>query len=268
MIKRFSIASIFVSVLLCVPYASYTIPKNFNETHYCGSGSYVEQSETITYTRKETTEYSIKGDLPNYFTLYGNTNCANIAGAVIIGYYDRLYENLIPDYKTYTQIGSTIRYKMMNTDVQQVVSTLYTLMGTDSNQAGTTYNGFQAGMKAYVENYGYTYATEGLGSLNFDKYKSAVEAEKPVAVFLSTYSMLVSCSTSNSTETIVSSSCSIAHVEVGCGYRIDTYYNASNQIVMEKTYLKVASGLSEFNIAYLCLDKNSTIDKASAIIIN
>ncbi len=265
MTRRFSIASIFVSVLLCIPYAGYVLPENSNETHYCGSGSYVEHSETINYSRKEVTEYSIKGDLPNYTTLYGNTNCANIAGAVLIGYYDRLYENLILNYKTYIQIGSVIRYKAENSDIQQVVSTLYSSMGTDSNQSGTTYNGFQNGMRNYVNNHGYAYSVEDVGSFNLEKYKSAVESNYPVAVFLSSFSMLVSCTTFNSKDTLVSNSCSIAHVEVGCGYRIDTYYNESNQIIMEKTYLKVASGLSDFNISYLCLDKNSTIDRASAI---
>lgn len=158
---------------------------------------------------------------------------------------------MIPNYKTYIQIGSAIRYKAENSDMQQVVSTLHSLMGTDGNQAGTTYNGFQSGMKSYVNNHGYAYSVEDVGNSNIEKYKSAVESNKPVALFLSSYSMLVNCTTLNSKDTLVSNSCSIAHVEVGCGYRIDTYYNASNQVIMEKIYLKVASGLSEFNISYL-----------------
>lgn len=268
MTKKISVSFILAAILVGNLCTGFVCSDESNEATYCGSGGYVEQRETINYYKKETEEYSIKGNLPNYITSYGNTNCANIAGAVIIGYYDRLHENLIPNYKTYTQIGSTIRYKAANTDVQQVISTLYTLMGTNGNQSGTTYNGFQKGMKTYVENHGYIYETEDLGNINFDKYKSAVEAEKPVALFLSAYSMLVSCSTTNSTETIVSTSCSVAHVEVGCGYRVDTYYNASNQVVSTRAYLKVASGLNEFNIAYLCLDNNTTIDKATSININ
>ena len=54
---------------------------------------------------QNTEDYEIKYGLPTYYAEYGTTVCANTAGAIAIGYYDRFNENLIPNYKTYTKFG-------------------------------------------------------------------------------------------------------------------------------------------------------------------
>lgn len=268
MTKKSGAAFIVASMVACNICTGVALPEKSTDPHYCGAGAFVEQTETIIYARKETEEYSMKGDLPNYTVMYGGTNCANIAGAIVIGYYDRFCENLIPNYKTYTQLGSIFRYKTEGAEIQQVISSLYSLMGTDQGEAGTRYNGFQEGMRAYATNHGYTYTIEDLGKLNFDKYKAAVESNKPVALFLSVYAMLSKNVTVGTSETVTSMYCTYAHVEVGCGYRVDTYYNANNQVITTRTYLKVASGFKNFNISYLCLDGKTTIDRAMAINIS
>ena len=268
MTKKLGIAAVLSSVLFCNLCMGLKVTENIGETGYCGSGDKVEKSETINYSRKETTEeYNIAGNLPNYSTLHDYTNCANIAGSVVIGYYDRLCENLISDYTVYYQIGTGIAYKSMSFEIQDVVAELYTLMETDQAQAGTTFNGYHKGMKAYVENHGYSYQTQDLGKLDLEKYKAAVKANLPVALFLSNYSMLKKSTVSGTVETIVSEYSPVAHVATGCGYRVDTYYNASNQVIATRTYLKVASGFVTYGISYLCLDGKTTISHASAITI-
>ncbi|MFR3549432.1 MAG: hypothetical protein ACLTTW_03920 [Coprobacter sp.] len=77
-----------------------------------------------------------------------------------MGYYDRFFENLIPNYQSYVRIGAVIRYKSASTNVDNMLDELYVLMDTDQGQLGTTYTGFQEGMKAYVENRGYTSTSE------------------------------------------------------------------------------------------------------------
>ncbi|MBD5631800.1 MAG: hypothetical protein HDP34_01030 [Clostridia bacterium] len=240
---------------------------SYDETKYCGSGSFTDESETIYYSTKETASYSMKGDVPEYYRLTDNSGCAVIAGTVLIGYYDRFCEELVPNYKTYVKIGTAIKYRGESFEIKAVMEELYTLMETDSSTGGTTYNGFHKGMKSYVNSHGYSYATEDLGNLDFNKYKSAVENNKPVALFLDNYSFAVTGEDNGSYEVIKSHHSTIAHVVVGCGYKVDTYYNANGQVISTRTYLKVATGLDQYRIGYLCLDGKSGIDRANSIII-
>lgn len=234
---------------------------------YCGGSDFIDQSETINYATKETTSYAIKSEVPNYYGSYNGTSCANLAGAIIIGYYDRFCEELIPNYKAYVQIGSGIRYRTSSIETATLTQQLHTLMDSDVGGAGTTYQGFQNGMNSYVSNCGYSYSIIDLGALNLNSYKAEVELNRPVAIFLSNFSMKDTCEDSGTSEVINSCRCYSAHVVIGFGYKIDTYYNSNGQVITTRTYLKVASGLFEFKIGYLCLDGKSSIDKATSAII-
>ena len=243
------------------------VTPNTDDTKYCGGYDYIEQSETINYASKETTTYSMKGDVPSYCSAFSESSCANVAGTIIIGYYDRFYEELVPNYKTYVQIGSGIIYRISSFETTEVMKKLYTLMGTDVGSAGTTYNGFQSGMSSYVSSCGYSYSINNLGGLDINKYKTEVELGRPVAIFLDYFSMKFAGEDNGTSEVINSDRCNCPHVVVGCGYKIDTYYNSDGQVIATRTYLKVASGLNRFEIGYLCLDGKSKIDIATSVII-
>lgn len=235
-------------------------------TRYCGGSTFVATSEKITYSRKETTsQYTMKGEVPNYNGHVDAPNCANVAGAELIGYYDRFYEELIPDYKTYVQIGTMLSYRSMSAEISTVMITLKDYMGTDK---GTTFNGFHKGMKKYVEKHSRAYITEDLGNLNFEKYKAAVEANKPVALFLSDYTFYLGTEVQSDGETIESEYSNVAHVVVGCGFKVDTYYNTAGQVIATRTYLRIASGFDVRGLTYLCLDGKSTVDYATTVIIS
>lgn len=269
--KRKIIATLTISAALCSANfcTGFLVVKPHADTKYCGGVSFVTQSETINYATKETTEdYKFKWEIPDYTKQGSSTSCANVAGAIVIGYYDRLYENLIPDYTSYMQLGILIMYKSGGVETQAVMESLYKSMGTDVGGAGTTFEGFQNGMKTYVQGQGYTYQTEDLGSLNFEKYKAAVDSGKPVALFLDNFSLRITGSDEGSSETIKSSFCNTAHVVVAYGYKVETYFNSSHQVIANRTYLYIASGLFPYGKAYLCLDNKSGIDRATAIQIS
>lgn len=258
-------ASLLATVNVC---AGFKLgQRNSDETRYCGGATFIDHSETINYATKETTSYSMQGDVPSYYGQFSGSSCANVAGTIIIGYYDRFYEELIPDYKTYVKIGAGIVYRMGSFETADVMRELYTLMGTDASSAGTTYNGFQSGMKEYVKKRNYTYSINNLGALELEKYKTEVELKRPVAIFLDNFSMKVAGEDSGTSEVINSRRCYSAHVVVGCGYKIDTYYDSDGKVITTRTYLKVASGLNQFEIGYLCLDGKSKIDIATSAII-
>ncbi len=239
---------------------------------YCGDGSTTVVTQTVEHASKQVENYTIQFELPNYMgSVYGITSCANTAGAIIIGYYDRFYENLIPDYQSYVSIGGVVCYKTGATEVFDLVMELYDLMGTDKNQAGTTYAGFQSGMQQYVTGKGYTYTTTNMftnGSLNMTSYKNAVQAGKPVAMFLSGFAMLVNTSQTTPTDTITSHYINSTHATVGCGYRIDTYYDESGRLIDTRNYLKIASGLESYDIGYLNINALGQMDKAIAVDIS
>ena len=189
----------------------------------------------------------------------------------MIGYYDRFCENLIPNFKTYTQLGSIIRYKAPTTETANVVQQLYVLMETDVAQLGTTFSGFQRGMNAYAVSKGYTYTTVNMftnGSLNIQSYKSAVQSGKPVALFLTTYAFLNGITEDNGVDTVSSAFSQGSHVVIGCGYKIDTYYNSSEQIIDTRYYLKVATGDDSYNIGYLNINGLGNLDRAISVLIS
>lgn len=246
---------------ICFGFSLNLHMQNATATSFCGSGTAVEKSETINYSRKETEEYSIKYGVPTYLGQHG-TGCANITGAVIIGYYDRFCEDLIPNCKTYIQLGTIIKYTSTSTEIFDLIDQLKELMGTDKDVEGTTFSGYQQGMRAYVNNHNYTYVTEDLGKLNFDKYVTAVQNNKPVSLFLNTFSILTNIQVNGSSEIVTDERTNIPHALVAFGYRIDTYYDSNNKVITTRTYLKVASGLTRYGVNYLCLDGKSKIEYA------
>ncbi len=239
---------------------------------YCGDGSTTAVTQTVAYTTKETTTYSIEYDLPNYKgSVNGVTGCANTAGGIVIGYYDRFCENLIPDYQSYMTIGGGLCYKTNTTEALNMILELYTLMGTDVGVTGTTFTGFQNGMQQYVTGKGYTYTTESMftnGVFNMSSYRTAVQSGKPVVIFMSGFAMLAQTTTEDNVDTINSNYINDTHVTVGCGYKTDTYYNSLGWTINIKQYLKVASGLEEYNIGYLNINALGTMDSAISVQIS
>lgn len=234
------------------------------------SRDFVTRLETINYATKATTEnYTIQFELPNYFGSTGSSSCANTAGAVAIGYYDRFYENLIPNYIAYDLIGPVVIYKSIGGTILDLVDTLSELMLIGAPHEGTTFAEFEHGMNLYVQGQGYTYTSTSVflnGSFNIDRYKNAVHNNKPVAIFTLDFAMYNGIVESEGSDEISSSYCNVGHVMVGCGYRVDTYYDANGNIITKRTYLKVASGLFDYGIAYLNI--NGITDIRNAISIN
>lgn len=235
-----------------------------------GGGDYFEgRIQTVDYARKVPLEYSIQYDLPNYYGKIGETSCANTAGAVLIGYYDRFNENLIPNYKVYRKLGTSFTYKATSEpQIVELTAQLHTLMSTDQGKQGTTYTEFQEGMTEYVSSHGYTYVTTNMfswGNFDFGKYKQAVESGKPVALFLSSFAFLNTIQENTNRDVINSGYCSLTHVVVGCGYKQYTYYDANNRQIGQNVYLKVASALQEYKIGYLNINGFGNIDRAIAV---
>lgn len=240
------------------------------ETNYCGFNvSPLSDSETISYYSKSVEEYSFTGDIPSYSN-DSSTGCANVAGAEIIAFYDKDYESLIPNFQVYIRLGTVLKYKSQTAEIEACMNELGDLMGTDSNGAGTSFSGFQTGMSLYVSKYGgLNYQSDNVctaGNLNLSKFKSAINAGKPVALFMPAYTFQA-ITEGNGYDSIDSIYNTVAHVVAACGYRVDTYYDQSNRVIETRTYLKVASGLIKYGITYLSVD-TSIFNEAISITIS
>ncbi len=238
---------------------------------YSGSGNTTEIRETLNYSSKTENLYTMKGNLPNYSGVEGGTNCANVAGGVLVGFYDRFCENLIPNFQSYRVLGTTIVYKSSTDESTKVIADLNDLMETDNNQLGTTFTGFESGMVKYSQLHGYTYKSENIltgGNFDFNKYKNSVENNKPVALFLNNYAFLDGIQESEGQDIIKSTHTTLSHVVIACGYKQNNYYNSNGQKIAEKIYLKVCSGITSRGICYLNINSVSKVDKAVSVIIS
>ena len=233
---------------------------------YQGGGSnYQEITETITYDHKTVVESGIRFALPSYSPTVG-TSCANAAGAILIGYYDRFYPEMIPDFQSYLMIGTTVAYRGDAEEVQSLMLTLRDLMGTDST--GTSYTGFNTGMSTYVQSRGRTYTTTSLftnNTFDFARYKTTVDCGTPVAFFFNGYS-LGSVAQGDGVDTIGSAVSANTHVAIGYGYKEYIYYDENDNVIFTQRYLRVSSGLALYGLCYFSLHYG-IINKAVAVTI-
>lgn len=247
---------------------------NYNGFNYFGGGTatFTDSSEFIYYSTKTTTEYSIRYDLPNINTSVSGGSCAHTAGAIILTYYDRFCVNIMPNFDPYIMFGTAFIYRATASEVHNMTLELVDLMLIGEPHAGTTFSEFQLGMQTYVEDAGYTYSTTNLmsnGTFNFNAYKSSVENNKPCALFLTNYAMLNGIDDdAQGVDEIKSGYCPVSHVIACCGYKIDTYYDANNNVIATRNYIKVASGLVAYNIGYLNINGATTISKAISIYVS
>ncbi len=242
----------------------------FNGFNYFGGGTatFTNTTFTISYARKTTVNYSIQYDLPSIDGSFQNGSCAHTAGAIILVYWDRFCENIIPNFEPMSVIGPFVVYKTITTEVEALGLELVELMQIGEPHEGTTFSEFQLGMETLVERQGYTYTTTNLfsgGSFNFNNYKNSVENNIPVALFLSDYNMLNGIREEEGLDTIGNGYSPVSHVTAACGYKIDTYYDESDNVIQTRNYIKVASGLISYGIGYLNINGVTTIDRAISI---
>ena len=137
--------------------------------------------------------------------------------------------------------------------------------------AVTNFSDFKIGMETYIEDKGYKYTSSNLftnGSFDFNKYKTAVENDKPCELFLTNFAMLDGTIATDGVDSISSGYCPVSHVAVGCGYKIDRYYDENDNLVDTRTYLKVACGLNSYGIGYLNINGLTTISKAISVLVS
>lgn len=257
-------------IMLCLPFCGgwTTAPDNQADDRYVGGEliSTYASSETISYVSREVVEnISTANGTPLYSAVSGMQNgCGAVAGSIIVGFYDKYYANLIPDWDSYYSSGM---YRIQNgTYVQTLLLDLYNRMQTNVVAPGVSEDEFKSGLRSYVTDHGYNLQYISLGAennFNYSAFKAGISNNQP-AVLLVQPSNFYLMNIKDNEDTITANTISGNHIMVAYGY-YEVKYTLSNGIRTDK-YLRVETGFSGSPTALYKV--GSYIDAAYKVTIN
>lgn len=259
---------VFASLITILSTTSF-VAKNSDEQLYFGDGyngaiMTGTDTEYVTYSYKEENEYIITGGLPMYYDTSTRTKtCANVAGTIVLGYYDKTYDELIPNFTAARVIRDKVLYSTQTNAVQAVMDNLYVKMETNSTSAGgTSIAGFKSGLKKYVNEKGKNISYSGTGQnnqLNKTTFIQSIQNKQPVALFVSKYNLIPATdfSVSGTQDKIEKQYYSGNHVLISYGLKEINYYNANGTLKKNLTLLMVATGYRQEALFYIEMDSTS-----------
>lgn len=225
-------------------------------------------SETVNYTRKEETYEEIVNAVPLYYQNGQYTNsCGPTAGAIVVGYYDKYYEDLIPNFNPCLSTGAYKRNDRIY--IPQLFGDLYTLMRTNVDDVGVSETDCLNGLRSYVVNHGRAIDYKNIKSsnkVNESEFITAIHNNKPTLIFCSKVD-LHSVSTNSNYDVISNFEYVGAHIAVAYGIQTIKYYNGGTNFRTDK-YLKIATGLSGNLTGLLKLDSTDWCNNAYVVSIS
>lgn len=243
------------------PVSAMVFADGYNGSTYEGASV-----DTMAYDHKTDGEISIKGALPKYHNSGVNRNaCANVAGSILLGYYDKNYDELIPNFKAARVIRDKVLFAGQTDAVQKVTDELYVKMKTNTTGDGTTVKDFKSGLESYVEQQDRHISYSSLVSrerLGIQKYKETIDNERPIVLFVSRYTMIDlydGIKENNKSDTYNFLHYGGDHVLVGYGIREIKYYNKDGSLKDEINLLMVATGYYQDPLAYVIINDTMRI---------
>lgn len=271
--------SCFLSVCLAVGAVLFSmgafLPSSFrSETAAAGSKTYAADvmptggvihdyvTERVEYSRREESgKYYNIYELPMYMATNMTNACAITAGGAVIGYFDRLYEELIPNH-TGIEFMGRYTYGSQDAEVNAMHQDLYRRMGSTSE--GTTVNGYVTGLSSYVASKGRTASiTKIYRNSKLDQsYMNALASGKLLTIFMDGFSIvnLSGVGEYNGYDEIKHCRVVGGHTVTAYGYRNIKYYDAANRLIEEDCYLYVHTGFTATGLAMVQLNKHMTLD--------
>ncbi len=231
---------------------------------YFGEGTSTNVTEEIAYAKRNNSSYDFPNGLPSYGSNKKNS-CGPSSGAIVIGYYDYFFPNLVPNYSTTYILNNRVRYYQQSDEINTLIeSTLFSDMDAS---AGVTFSSYKTGLQKYVNRNGYSvsYTDVMSGSnLNYSAFKNKIAEAQPVVFFLNTFNLTTGPLSFGEYDKLAIQYYNGTHLMTGYGYKQIDYYNANNVIFRTDTYVAVSSGLYP-SIGYMRLNDNMKIDHAIAI---
>lgn len=260
---------VLVGLLAFFPFGRKTVAAE--ASRFCGYGEQAAyaslESEFINYTRKEETYIETAGGAPLYYQTSDYPNsCGAVGGAMVVGFYDRYYTDLIPDYDPMTPKGTYKRTDRVY--IPQLIGELYTLMRTNVDDVGVSQADCLSGLSTYISNHGRTMSYSSVANsnrINETAYVNAINANKPMLLFCSKMDLHYVANGSNMDE-VGKTTLNGAHIAIAYGYIELKYYNESGLFRTDK-YLQVGTGLSGSLTGYLKMNTTEWCNAAYAITV-
>lgn len=233
---------------------------------YEGGAIVTGETVTVTYASREVDNYKMSLMYPSYLGGENIPNgCAAVAGGNILGYFDRYYDALIPNFTAGRFLGSAYLYYNETQEVEDAIDVLYADMGCTSEH-GATIDTFKSGMATYCGRVGRSVAfTSCMSGSNFN-YNYAIQkmqSGQPVALFLITYNYATLEEGTNVDYHHYSYSTG-NHVMIGFGYK-QIVYTLANGSTATYRLMHVASGLANLPTGYFNTNLNTNINDSYAV---
>lgn len=245
------------------PISETAEPPRYGASFQGGNFSHNEDA-TIKYARKEVDSYENPYKAPHFPA--GELNaCVVEAGGNAMVYYDRLYDDLVPNYK-HTYIWGKFTYGTFNDAIANMFSDLYDLMGCSTQ--GTSVNGFKTGLSAYGKKYNHTVScVSAAGSfygLNYDYLKKQLQQEKMAVVFVKGFSFVdyIFLADESGQEDYEYMILTGRHSVLVYGYKDIRYYDEKDNLIAYNSYLYVSTGYQHPSTAYLSINAHTDIEDA------
>lgn len=269
------IAVVLIAVLslsISMPTVAYAYEAS--EIYYAGSGIFTKETESFSYATKTTESYSINPSFPEYYNFNADleNSCANVAGANIIGYYDRFYDNLIPDYAAGMVRNGIYIYFPMGYYVdkkQDVINDLYQRMQTNVTGVGSTQAQYKNGLSSYVQSKNQSISFSSVmtnGSFDLEKAKMQFQNGNPISLYLLGYNF-TKVTDSGSTVTLEKKMSDGNHIAIAYGYEKVSYFDSNGKMIRTELYIKVATGMDAVPNIYV-INKYGTLNDAEAVHIS
>ena len=244
-----------------------------DDADYMGGGTFYEDSEYIyrdSYT--EDVAYRV-WEAPSYGNADSSkTNfCAATAGTNIIGFYDKTYTNLIPNFEPGMMVDGSYRYfpNVGFPAITQTFNTLYDIMGINVGGAGASGEDFKAGLKTYVQNQGYSLSYSSFyaspTNVNLTVFGNAVSQGKVGVLLCKSYNYIYTIQHSDGYTFISKANSTTPHIMMVYGYIKINYYN-NGSLFKTETYLQASSGFGSGVQGYIKMDDDLEIEEA--LIVN
>ena len=210
----------------------------------------------------------------NWSSEYSNY-CGPLTGMNVIGFFDRWYTNLVPNY-TPGMIFSNGTYNyypdLGQTTTRNAFNSLYGLMRT-GELGGTTSTNFKNGLNTYVSNAGYSFSYSSCylntTSINLTELAIAINQNKVAILMCSEYNYILKMSNvaSESKMSIIKNNSTIAHMMMVYGYKTIAYYK-DNVNFRTDTFLLVTSSTGTGDVGYMQMNDFAIIDEALIMTIS
>lgn len=225
-------------------------------------------SVTVNYQTRTTDSKSLSRGIPNYTSPGGlESACAAVAASNLIGFYDRYYEDLIPNHAAGYDAYGFFLYNYADSYVYDAIRELYSDM--DGSAKGINETNFKSGMKKYCAkrnlNCDFTQLVSS-GKLNYSGVKQSILENKPVALLLSTYNM---CRLNgyDSYDRYDYELYDGDHIMAGFGY-CDLSYILTDGTSQTNSFIKVATGIGRMSEAYFNINYSTNINSAYKVYIH